>query len=74
MAVHTDRFQSALEMIQRLPVEEQQRLIERLTHELEAKTAVTPLALSGKWAGVSLSAEEIDEARRECWAGLGDEA
>ena len=28
---------------------------------------VKPLALVGRWKGIRLSKEEIDEARRECW-------
>ncbi len=72
MAIDKDNFQRVLEAIQRLSLEEQQQLIEQLTREIDAAAPVTPLALSGTWPGVSLTAEEIDEARRECWAGLGD--
>ncbi len=71
---NTERFQHALEAVHRLSAEEQRQLIEQLGCKLESETAVTPLALSGKWANISLSTEEIDEARRECWAGLGDES
>ncbi len=73
MAINMDSFQFVLEAMHRLSAEEQRQLIEQLSNKLETETSITPLALSGKWANVSISAEEIDEARRECWAGLGDE-
>jgi hypothetical protein len=69
--MNQDDFQRVLETVQRLPIEQQRQLVEQLARELEAQESVAPLALSGTWAGVSLTAEEIDEARRECWAGLG---
>ena len=71
MAIDKQNIQRVLKAIERLTTEEQQRLIEELTRKIEAAVPVTPLALSGTWVGVSLSAEEIDEARRQCWAGLG---
>jgi hypothetical protein len=71
MAIDKDAFREAIKAIQRLSPEKKRQLIDQLTAELEAGESVTPLALSGTWAGVSLSAEEIDEGRRDCWAGLG---
>ncbi|HXF05343.1 MAG TPA: hypothetical protein VNM72_07995 [Blastocatellia bacterium] len=47
--------------------------MEHLSQQPEAEASVKPLTLLGTWAGVSLSVEEINEARRECWAGLGEE-
>ncbi len=73
MTSDRDSLQRVLEAAQRLSIEQRRQLMEELARELEAEVSVTPLALLGSWAGVSLSAEEIDEARRECWAGLGDE-
>ena len=72
MAISQDDFQHVLEAVQRLP-REQQQLIKQVSRELKAEASVMPLALSGTWAGVSLTAQEIDEARRECWAGLGED-
>jgi hypothetical protein len=69
MAVSKDDYQHALEAAHRLDQEQRQKLIEELSREL--REIVTPLALIGTWPGVSLSAQEIDEAREECWAGLG---
>jgi hypothetical protein len=69
MAVSKDDYQHALEAAQRLDQEQRQKLIEELSREL--RKTVTPLALIGTWPGVSLSAQEIDEAREEAWAGLG---
>lgn len=72
MATNQDNFQQALEAMQRLTKAQRQELLARLSRDLEIDEQVTPLKLSGTWAGVSLTAEEIDEARRECWAGLGE--
>ena len=71
MANHKNSLQQVLEAVQRLSLAERAQLMEELTRELEAEAPITPLALSGVWEGVSLSAQEIDEARRECWASLG---
>ena len=71
MAIDKDAFREAIKAIQSLSPEKKWQLIDQLTAELEAEDRVTPLALSGTWAGISLSAEEIDEGRRDCWAGLG---
>ncbi len=71
MAIHTETFQHVLETVRSLSIAGQRQLIEQLAHELESETSVTPLALIGRWPTLSLSAEEIDEARRECWASLG---
>lgn len=30
--------------------------------------------LGGLWAGYTFSAEDVDEARREMWSGLGEES
>ncbi|MGH2560328.1 MAG: hypothetical protein ACRDJH_14800 [Thermomicrobiales bacterium] len=35
-------------------------------------TPYRPVALGGLWAGHDLSEEEIDEVRREIWAGFGE--
>ena len=73
MATDPVYFQRVLEAVERLSKEQQRQLMEQLARELEAEESVTPLALSGTWAGVSLTAQEIDEARRECWASLGED-
>jgi len=71
MATDQDNFQQALEAVQRLTKAQRQELLAQLSRDLEIDEQVTPLALIGTWAGVSLTAQEIDEARRGCWAGLG---
>ena len=71
MAIDKDGFREAIKAIQSLSPEKKRQLLDQLTAELEAGESVIPLVLSGTWAGVSLSAEEIAEARRDCWAGLG---
>ena len=71
MAIHTETFQHVLETVRSLSIEEQWHLIEQLAHELESETSVTSFALIGRWPAISLSAEEIDEARQECWGSLG---
>jgi hypothetical protein len=70
MADDKKNLQQVLEAIQHLSAEERRQLLDQLAAQLEAEAYVVPLALSGTWAGISLSAQEIDEARRECWSGL----
>ncbi|HXG92072.1 MAG TPA: hypothetical protein VNN73_06830 [Blastocatellia bacterium] len=71
MAVEKDNYQQAIKAMKRLSREQQRRLIEELTIGLD--DALTPLAIVGTWRGVSLSADEIDEARRGCWTRLGED-
>ncbi|MEW6211605.1 MAG: hypothetical protein AB1631_24780 [Acidobacteriota bacterium] len=71
MSTEKENYQEVFEAAKKLPPDLRLRLIEELTDEME-KT-VTPLKLVGRWKGVSISAEEIDEARRECWSSMGDD-
>jgi hypothetical protein len=71
MTTDKDDYKKALESVKRLSIKQRQQLIEELARESEI--SVSALALTGTWVGVSLSAEEIDEARHECWTGLGEE-
>ena len=71
MAVEKDYYKQAIEAAKYLSIEQRQQLIEELSEQMN--DAVIPLSLTGTWEGVSLSEEEIDEARRECWASLGED-
>ena len=35
-------------------------------------TPYRPVALGGLWQGVTITDEDIDEVRREMWAGFGE--
>lgn len=62
--------QSLIEAVRSLPPEKQQELLQhanRLRQQTEPKKPLK--SIRGLWAdlGISLSAEEIDDARREMW-------
>jgi len=71
METMTKTFQEALSIASQLSFTEKQQLIQHLSQEIEAQRPKTPRKFFGRWKGISLSAEEIDEARVECWKGLG---
>ena len=58
----------------RLSPVEKVRLVEQvmatLEHDLAAAKKKPKRSLAGLWSDVSVSAEDIDEARREMWSGL----
>jgi hypothetical protein len=61
--------ESILEVVRTLPPEKQQQLLEH-ANQLRASAGKWPRKSGrGLWAGldISLSAEDIDEARREMW-------
>ena len=39
-----------------------------------AASRTRPVALGGLWKGYSFSEQEIDDARREAWSGLGQQS
>ena len=66
---------TVLEELRQLPPHEQLRVIAQALPEVERelRKPAQPLpSLRGLWKalGFSISAEEIDEARREAWAGF----
>ena len=67
--------QSILEVIRTLPPEKQQDVL-RHAHRLREETAAREpfRPVKGLWADlrISLSAEEIEENRREMWKGLSE--
>ena len=75
MATHEPTFAEVLELAKRLPPTQKLRLIEAIVPDLaapllQAETQPQPLrSLYGLWRdlGVSISAEEIDDARRDMW-------
>lgn len=79
----SDVKQRLLEEIETLPAEalaEVASFVEyqwyKLGEQPEGKTRATPyrpLRLEGFWAGVRIDEEDIREARRDMWAGVGDD-
>jgi hypothetical protein len=75
MATQDSIFEKVLSLVRQLTPGQKLRLIEAIVPDLEeplqrAEEGVKPLrSLYGLWKdfGVSLSAEEIDEARRQMW-------
>jgi hypothetical protein len=62
--------QSLIEAVRALPPDKQQELLEHANQLRQQAEPKKPLkSIWGLWAdlGISLSAEEIDEARREMW-------
>ena len=64
-----------LEMLQQLPPRERIRVIAKALPEAERELSVQPRplkSLRGLWKDLNfdISAEEIDEARREAWANF----
>ena len=72
MTTSNDDYKQALEAAHRLDEKQRQQLIEELSREMQKP--VERLALIGTWPDVMLSAQEIDGAREECWAGLGKDS
>ena len=75
MATQDPIFEEVLSLVRQLTPGQKLRLIEAIVPDLEeplqrAEEGAKPLrSLYGLWQdfGVSLSAEEIDEARRQMW-------
>jgi hypothetical protein len=67
-----DSFEQVVERALRLSALERVRLVEQVAGSLEQE--VTPRrprkSLYGLWADVSVSAEDIDQARREMWGNF----
>ncbi|HEX4808177.1 MAG TPA: hypothetical protein VH325_04570 [Bryobacteraceae bacterium] len=62
--------QSILEVVRALPPEKQQEVLEHAERlRQETKPTIPSKSIKALWAdlGISLSAEEIDDARREMW-------
>jgi len=79
MAIQDASLQDELiETIKRLPGH-QQVIVKALVDELARRAAGTQTASGGGWLGcledlgVSIAAEEIDEARRELWGSFAQE-
>ena len=66
--------QAILEAVRVLPADKQQEILDHATR-LRAESTKKPfINIEGLWAdlGISLSAEEIDENRREMWFAKPD--
>ncbi len=73
MAEPTSKLQELVEAVSSLSVLDRVRLIEQVTARLEEE--LTPKkpkrSLYGSWAGkVSVTDEDIEEARRELWSNF----
>ena len=74
-AIMEERFamsveQAILEAVRALPADKQQEVLSHATRLRDESTPKKPFkSIKGLWAdlGISISAEEIDEMRREMW-------
>jgi hypothetical protein len=66
-------FEEIAALADQLSAIEKIRLVEHLAvglgQQLEDEQPQSRRSLRGIWAGVNVSAEDIDEARREMWGG-----
>jgi len=67
-------LEKIIDLAKQLPLRDKVRLIERVApeieRELEASESITRKSLRGLWRDLDISEREIDEARREMWAGF----
>ena len=67
-------LEEALVVVRHLSPVDKARLIERLAPDIERELKATQQtarkSLRGLWRGLDITEEEIDEARREMWAGF----
>ena len=74
MSETTSELEQVLDLALKLSPLDKVRLVERvvstLKQELENVTPKPRRSLFGIFSGVSISAEEIDEARREMWGNF----
>ena len=71
MSERATEFDQAVAIAQNLSPLDKIRLVEQvmatLEHDLAQNQKKPKRSLYGTWSGVSLSAEDIDEARHEMW-------
>ncbi len=75
MATHEPTFEEVLDLAKRLPPRQKLRLIEAMVPDLDAPLQQAEgqprllRSLYGLWRdlGITISAEDIDEARRDMW-------
>lgn len=74
MSENTSELEQAVALALKLSPVDKVRLVEqvvaRLEHDLSASRKSPKRSLYGMWSGVSVSAEDIDEARREMWGSF----
>ena len=72
--MEAETLERLLELAKQLSAVEKIRLIERLApqieHELKSCNPAQRKPLRGIWRGLALSEKDIDQARRETWAGF----
>ena len=68
---HSVTLNDVLDLAKQLSAEDKVRLIERIAPQIEREMKSQPAtprqSLRGLWRGLNISAEDIDEARREMW-------
>ncbi len=65
--------ESIVERVENLPLERQREVLnfaEYLQHKEKSNGSKPRKSLEGMWKGVDISAEDIDEARREMWGNF----
>ncbi|CAN5245264.1 hypothetical protein BH20ACI1_BH20ACI1_26930 [soil metagenome] len=66
-------IESLVEKVENLPIERQREVlnfVEFLQHKEKSNGKKSLESLEGMWKGVDISAEDIDEARREMWGNF----
>ncbi|MDQ3181087.1 MAG: DUF2281 domain-containing protein [Acidobacteriota bacterium] len=66
-------IESLVEQVENLPIERQREVldfVEFLQHKEKSNGEKPRKSLRGLWKGVDISAEDIDEARREMWGNF----
>ncbi|MCY7374430.1 MAG: DUF2281 domain-containing protein [Pyrinomonadaceae bacterium] len=66
-------IESIVEQVEHLPLERQREVLnfaEFLQHKEKSNGEQPRRTLRGMWKGVDISAEDIDEARREMWGNF----
>jgi hypothetical protein len=65
--------ESIVEVVENLPIERQREVLdfaEFLRHREKSNGKKPRKSLKGLWKGVNITAEDIDEARREMWGNF----
>ena len=67
-------LEEVLDLAQQLSPADKQRLVERITSDIQHKTAgshTTPRkSLRGLWRGLDITEEDLAEVRREMWGNF----
>lgn len=69
---HEDQIDELVESVEGWSIDQKFRLVERILSQIKQNVPATEPreSLRGLWKGVDISAEDIDEARREMWGNF----